>query len=806
MQRLHRFLKWGPRQNRTHDEPGQPSEPHPAQQPELHPRSTLRRPDEPEDAEYLAIVELWKKLEEENPIPDLPPEPSFYLPDSADEDQTLCAVCRKIDFKAILRYKKQFHNGPQEFSTKPIPLGFLTDIRNKTDCAFCRLVTATVKKGWRVLTFDSCSRLDLVQCSLRCEGVKGDRPGEGARIFCIDAQPQPFEVTEMKTLTDEVDLNEIQLLGDDAHLVGRLPTFHGRRTAVNRIDFPLIKEWMLVCEGFHEKDCEAERQKNVCRIPSCLRVIDVEKNRLAAVNSGASGPLRYLALSYVWGRVSTVSQYRTTTSNFEQRMEKDGLSGVAFPKTIRHAMSLTLQLGERYLWVDAVCIIQDDPEDQKAQIGCMNIIYGASFLTIIAAGGDNAEVGLPRAYSNRPLVQHIERVQGLRLALPFRRLKNTIISSHWFTRGWTYQERMLPCRRLYFTLEQVYFECRRCTFCEDVAAEERSYEYNIYQAISSGGNVLASRDEPRSPGFSYTARLFFSAYGIVVNQYTERNLTFESDVLNAFLGVANVLANCYGPKFTFKYGMPVWSLNEALLWQPSNRLKRRYSENPEVYLPSWSWAGWKGHVHYRTIWMGIGYSSVSQSIVSDWKIHTPDGETIRLEVEEKKIAITTTRELYTPSPPPSFIIAAPPTLIHPGVLVFDTSSAFFRVRIGNEHGVNCVCYKDGEKPLDVHIEKIQLIVNSQGISVGTILLEREVITAIDICNTPREFILLSRMYGGTENCPGYDTKVLPILEMCVFNAMLIEWRDGIAYRLGLGRIHEVAWREENPTWKAIFLG
>ncbi|KAF8243731.1 hypothetical protein K440DRAFT_35507 [Wilcoxina mikolae CBS 423.85] len=203
--------------------------------------------------------------------------------------------------------------------------------------------------------------------------------------------------------------------------------------------------------------------------------------------------------------------------------------------------------------------------------------------------------------------------------------------------------------------------------------------------------------------------------------------------------------------------------------------------------------------------MGLGDSSVGQLIVSDWKIHAPDGETVHLEVKETKIAITTTRECYTPLPPLSFITAAPPTLIHPGVLLFDTSSAFFRVCIGNEHGVNCVCYKDGEKPLDGQFSAPPYIRETSINSLGVLHTSVTVITSRSRSIVPTEMSWELTISWIFSTCAGYDTTVLPILEMCVFNATLIEWWDGIAYRLGLGRIHEVAWSEENPTWKTMFL-
>jgi hypothetical protein len=119
------------------------------------------------------------------------------------------------------------------------------------------------------------------------------------------ARPKPPAVFRaqpnwsMHTIT----LNEILLLGGDAEKVGRGPEHHGRLVHPGCVGMDRIREWMDVCEEFHQLQCIGEMGRNAGRIPDCLHLIDVKENRLVQAKQG----MRYCALSYVWGAVTTVS-------------------------------------------------------------------------------------------------------------------------------------------------------------------------------------------------------------------------------------------------------------------------------------------------------------------------------------------------------------------------------------------------------------------------------------------------------------------------------------------------------------------
>lgn len=145
---------------------------------------------------------------------------------------------------------------------------------------------------------------------------------------------------------------------------------------------------------------------------------------------------RYIALSYVWGGVE---QVETTMSNLKDFCVPGAFSQIAhsIPKTIRDAMEFVKQLGEKFLWVDALCIIEDDSSTKQRMIDHMNVIYANAYATLFAASGDNAHVGLPGVSpSSRTIDQPMATVaDGLTFLYPTS--SKEVKKSAWATRGWT---------------------------------------------------------------------------------------------------------------------------------------------------------------------------------------------------------------------------------------------------------------------------------------------------------------------------------------------------------------------------------
>ncbi|KAG2028278.1 heterokaryon incompatibility protein-domain-containing protein, partial [Suillus americanus] len=244
----------------------------------------------------------------------------------------------------------------------------------------------------------------------------------------------------------------IHLMQEDAFKFGRPVDLHGRRMS-NTVDIGLVKKWIKLCQENHGDKC-----RNVWRmdrnLPEFVRVVDVVSMAVIPAPSGC----RYVALSYVWG--GNGAEYWTTKDNIAKRSMPGGLNVATLPDTITDSISFVRQLGERYIWIDALCITQDDSRDKVSQLHAMDLVYGLSYFTLIAAGGKTARDPLPgcRPRTRTPQI-HIEVVQGLHLFVALPTQEKALAQSAWITRCWTYQESALSCRRIYFTEQQVYFEC-----------------------------------------------------------------------------------------------------------------------------------------------------------------------------------------------------------------------------------------------------------------------------------------------------------------------------------------------------------
>lgn len=359
----------------------------------------------------------------------------------------------------------------------------------------------------------------------------------------------------------------------------------------------LFCKWKDCCKVFHGENCG---QKYPGDRPSRLRLIDIEQ-RCVVERLPEEG---WVALSYVWGKAKVLQSTKDTLSQLQQQ---GSLRSEILPRTIDDAIEITRRLGLRYLWVDSLCIVQDDDADKLEFIPQMASIYGLAEITIICSSGLSADAGLPGIQSTpRHQVQVPFTIKGVSLMETLDPVgsgdhASYLGESFWNTRGWTFQERLFSGKALIFTPEQVYWECEKASWCEDSFWEHEGAP-TIYRHSFDA-------EEFRNIWEVTNLDDFEEIYRKLVEEYSLRHLSFESDGLNAFAGILEAFEKTTRQKFF--WGLPAALLGSALSW-PSERgrISRRKASCQIIssngtpiscLFPSWSWVGWVGDIIFAQL-------------------------------------------------------------------------------------------------------------------------------------------------------------------------------------------------------------
>lgn len=367
------------------------------------------------------------------------------------------------------------------------------------------------------------------------------------------------------------------------------------------LDLSLVRYWLHYCKDHHKRLCSLKTKG-----ATELHLIDCRSLEVIPAPDQAI----YTALSYVWGvPTATTDPLKSTLLH---RANGRRLPS-PLPAIIVDAISVTIGLGFHFLWVDRYCIDQDN-HSKHQQINQMDSIYQNAEMTIIAAAGSGPEYGLPGINSRSRTRQQMCTVGNLDIFSTMKHPHRTIQSSKWSSRAWTFQEAALSRRNLVFTDDQVYFECNAMNCHESLKGNldklhmrDKSQFHGVLQ------NGLFGRAEYQKYGYFDESTLKSSAYLSrfmgMVEQYTAKDLTYDTDSLNAFSGIMRdlekrqtALCQIWGVPFCRnKAGKPTQrSFVNGLGWFHKARDRtndRGPSRRPGF--PSWSWAGWAGGVQYQ---------------------------------------------------------------------------------------------------------------------------------------------------------------------------------------------------------------
>jgi hypothetical protein len=358
----------------------------------------------------------------------------------------------------------------------------------------------------------------------------------------------------------------------------------------------VIKEWLSNCINEHSS-CPRSPTPQLPR-----RVLDVGYKD-APVNlyqSQNDQKEHYATLSYCWG--DSYYQVTTTTSNLEEHMLA---LPSRLPKTILDAIEVCRQIGIRYLWVDALCIIQDDESDKEDQIGKMGAIYKHSTVTLVAASASSSTEGfLGQGKTTSPTV-HLPLFVDSSCAGTMG-LRYNAMASHaaepLFNRAWALQELLLSPRVLLFSSNQVMLRCMEYHF-QPVPETHIDFSWRLLKLPASVFGLIPPPDPHGLSDQLYeTGHMLeqHSTWRRIVEEYSGRDLTYFNDRLIALAGIASELSNSW--KDVYLAGLWAKTIIQDLAWRGHTKLEsslhgeKRYlavndvDHTKRAGIPSWSWA------------------------------------------------------------------------------------------------------------------------------------------------------------------------------------------------------------------------
>ncbi|KAK0727716.1 heterokaryon incompatibility protein-domain-containing protein [Lasiosphaeria miniovina] len=362
----------------------------------------------------------------------------------------------------------------------------------------------------------------------------------------------------------------------------------------------LAKAWMDECRG--HKVCS----KTLVKVALPKRVLDISSLPLVRLYESQQGEVApYATLSYCWGKGLPLA---TTTKNMARHTAGIPLS--EFPETLRDAITLACALGFRYLWIDALCIAQDDRADWSEQAACMTAIYRGCALNIAMSDAPNCDSGAARRLDDASLLLGSCENGSLDVRIAAQRYCDRLVAdtasedvlwssprsgasrSLLSTRGWTFQETLVSVSTLFVTWRGLVWECcSALNYEEGFAVVSRAYIRNSRKSqMSMISSVSEAAEERRHHDYQKHCR----SWAKWVAEYSGRALTMPGDKLAAMAGLAAYFNSTFG--LTYAAGIWKEDLHVGLTWSasaPGTLVRHRNRA------PSWSWASVDGAVRYQ---------------------------------------------------------------------------------------------------------------------------------------------------------------------------------------------------------------
>ncbi|KFY74101.1 hypothetical protein V499_05851 [Pseudogymnoascus sp. VKM F-103] len=505
----------------------------------------------------------------------------------------LCALCQKLSPWTIPHIKEPFSRDElKEFVTHHLTFTALQ--QSSLTCPLCSLIHTTI--------------VDRGKYRINPGTLQEDLPIQlGSYRHILISPGGPSQLYSIAVRCGECYGSLVALAKDGSEaavsreVAGRFPL-----NPDSDEGFAMVSTWFKEC---------IEKHPHTCRLPGNLTGTEVAEFPTRVLDVGTTGDLQirlidsrgmtgqYAALSHRWS-TNPIEHFKTTKPLLDQR--KAGININAMPLNFQDAVKVTRKLGIQYLWIDSLCIIQDDTGDWECESAVMGQVYNNSSVTIRAAAERSRSPS--KQYSGGFLSRPASTTDSPTVEIPYRK-RNGELAGSWFmqpdkyfhignwelhTRGWVLQEEQLARRSISYYGDKVSWMCK----------------------LSTSMTSEPQRGEVYSPEYIKNAESMenedFNGYWLdIAFMYSMRHLTFEPDRFPALSGLATFFSKRLGKQYYA--GIFSGGIAHGLLWcavTPGILSRRKITG----YVgPSWSWMSVNGRITFK----GRGGDDESVSALGD---------------------------------------------------------------------------------------------------------------------------------------------------------------------------------------------
>jgi hypothetical protein len=437
-------------------------------------------------------------------------------------------------------------------------------------------------------------RCELCRLLLQCIQARVKRPGDlvrfarvGSYLTIDNGQGQAIANLYAVSGSQKASLENFQMgfprlpdVGSETHL-------------------EVLREWIRCCDSHHQ--CYPKHLNFLPRRFLDVSGAESKTVRLVDLGRGHSGSGKYVALSHRWGSPEQHAKFCTYKSNIGDL--KRGIKVKRLPKTFQDAIRITRGLHLQRLWIDSLCIVQDDQDDWEAESKLMGRVFSSAYCTIAASCASGSSDGFlkPRPPRRCVVIQRPGRGGAYAVCETIDDFHNDVDLGELNQRGWVLQERALSRRTIYFTKKQSYWECGEGVRCETMTKMK-----------NRKASFLGDANFPNAAE-KYVKGMRIELFQDLYERYSRLALTFPSDRPIAIKGLETRLLDTFGT--TGGYGIFDIYLHRCLLWQRADKaLKHMESFRGGSPVPSWSWMAYVGHIRYMDV--PFGQASWCEDIMS----------------------------------------------------------------------------------------------------------------------------------------------------------------------------------------------